>query len=83
MLNTVLNEFNVFQINKECDNLQIYCSRCTPDQLNELKNAGDLPSTAPSCGLIKKTDASRLVSALLYIFPVLPTKFAKDAYASR
>lgn len=66
VLNSVLRDFSLQQINQECDQLQIYCSRCTPEQLNVLKNQGILPSGAPSCGLITKTDAERLCSALLY-----------------
>ncbi|CAG9863479.1 unnamed protein product, partial [Phyllotreta striolata] len=66
VLNSVLREFSLQQINQECDHLQIYCSRCTPEQLNVLKNQGILPSGAPSCGLITKTDAERLCSALLF-----------------
>ncbi|XP_057659461.1 ski oncogene [Diorhabda carinulata] len=66
VLNSVLRDFSLQQINQECDQLQIYCSRCTPEQLNVLKNQSILPSGAPSCGLITKTDAERLCSALLY-----------------
>lgn len=66
VLNSVLREFSLNQINQECDHLQIYCSRCTPEQLNVLKNERIIPVTAPSCGLIKKTDAERLCSALLH-----------------
>ncbi|XP_025837119.1 ski oncogene-like [Agrilus planipennis] len=66
VLNSVLRDFTLMQINQECDRLQIYCSRCTPEQLNVLKNQGILPSTAPSCGLITKTDAERLCSGLLH-----------------
>ncbi|XP_045475944.1 ski oncogene [Harmonia axyridis] len=65
VLNSVLRDFSLQQINQQCDELQIYCSRCTPEQLNVLKNHRILPSTAPSCGLITKTDAERLCSALL------------------
>lgn len=66
VLNSVLREFTLNQINQECDLLQIYCSRCTPEQLSELKSCGILPHGAPSCGLITKTDAERLCSALLH-----------------
>ncbi|KAF7281886.1 hypothetical protein GWI33_004087 [Rhynchophorus ferrugineus] len=66
VLNSVLRDFSVLEINRECDQLQIYCSRCTPEQLNVLKSHGILPSGAPSCGLITKTDAERLCSALLF-----------------
>ncbi|XP_012282759.1 ski oncogene isoform X2 [Orussus abietinus] len=65
ILNTVLQDFSLQQINQVCDELQIYCSRCTRDQLEELKLSGILPRNAPSCGLITQTDAERLVSALL------------------
>ncbi|XP_030745375.1 ski oncogene isoform X2 [Sitophilus oryzae] len=66
VLNSVLREFTLQEINRECDQLQIYCSRCTPEQLNVLKSHAILPSGAPSCGLITKTDAERLCSALLF-----------------
>jgi hypothetical protein len=61
----VLREFSLFQINQVCEELQIFCSRCNPEQLEVLKVTGILPMTAPSCGLITKTDAERLSSALL------------------
>lgn len=66
ILNSVLQDFSLIQINHECDRLHIYCSRCTPEQLNVLKSQGILPCGAPSCGLITKTDAERLCSALLH-----------------
>lgn len=66
ILNTVLRDFSLVQINQECDKLQIFCSRCSLEQLNVLKSQGILPSGAPSCGLITKTDAERLCSALLH-----------------
>lgn len=66
VLNSVLRDFSLNQINQECDHLQIFCSRCTPEQLTVLKNHGILPSGAQSCGLITKTDAERLCSALLH-----------------
>lgn len=66
VLNSVLRDFTLQQINQVCDDLLIYCSRCNPEQLEELKVTGVLPATAPSCGLITKTDAERLCSALLH-----------------
>lgn len=79
VLNSVLREFTLQQINQECDILQIYCSRCTPEQLNELKSTGILPHSAPSCGLITKTDAERLCSALLHSQIVPSPKLHKGA----
>uniref|UniRef100_A0A3Q4BX18 Ski oncogene n=1 Tax=Mola mola TaxID=94237 RepID=A0A3Q4BX18_MOLML len=66
ILNTVLRDFSLQQINSVCDELHIYCSRCTADQLEILKVMGILPFPAPSCGLITKTDAERLCNALIY-----------------
>lgn len=66
ILNTVLRDFSLQQINAVCDELHIYCSRCTADQLEILKVMGILPFSAPSCGLITKTDAERLCNALIY-----------------
>jgi translation initiation factor 2 beta subunit (eIF-2beta)/eIF-5 len=79
ILNTVLQDFSLQQINQVCDELQIYCSRCTRDQLEELKLSGILPRNAPSCGLITQTDAERLVSALLSrAEPYLPPSIHDD-----
>ncbi|KAL6459429.1 hypothetical protein MHYP_G00329010 [Metynnis hypsauchen] len=66
ILNTVLREFTLQQINAVCDELHIYCSRCTAEQLEILKVVGVLPFSAPSCGLITKTDAERLCNALVH-----------------
>ncbi|XP_022238635.1 ski oncogene-like isoform X2 [Limulus polyphemus] len=70
ILNTVLKDFSLQQINSVCDELHIFCSRCTPEQLEVLKVTGVLPLSAPSCGLITKSDAERLCATLLYT--VLP-----------
>ena len=55
MLNYVLKDFK----------LHIYCSRCSPEQLNALKVNNILPNSAPSCGLITLSDAERLCHKLL------------------
>lgn len=69
ILTTVLRDFSLPQINSVCDELQIFCSRCTTDQLEVLKMTFVIPASAPSCGLITKTDAERLCAALLYSNP--------------
>lgn len=69
ILNTVLRDFTLTQINQVCDELRIYCSRCTPEQLDVLKHCQILPATAPSCGLMTKTNAERLCFALLHRIP--------------
>ncbi|KAK3102445.1 hypothetical protein FSP39_011417 [Pinctada imbricata] len=66
ILNTVLRDFSLDEINAVCDELHIFCSRCNHEQLNTLKITGILPLSAPSCGLITKTDAERLCNALLH-----------------
>jgi hypothetical protein len=66
ILNSVLRDFSLQQINAICEDLHVYCSRCSPEQLEILKITGILPASAPSCGLITKTDAERLCNALLY-----------------
>ncbi|XP_012946383.2 ski oncogene-like, partial [Aplysia californica] len=66
ILNSVLRDFSLPQINAVCDELHIFCSRCNLIQLDTLKLLNILPSTAPSCGLITKTDAERLCNALLH-----------------
>ncbi|GAA6066204.1 v-ski avian sarcoma viral oncogene homolog b [Tachysurus ichikawai] len=65
ILNSVLRDFTLQQINAVCDELHIYCSRCTAEQLEILKIMGILPFSAPSCGLITQTDAERLCNSLL------------------
>lgn len=74
ILNSVLRDFILPQINQVCDDLQIFCSRCNPEQLEVLKLSGILPSSAPSCGLMTKTDAERLCSALLHQRPGPPPR---------
>lgn len=69
ILNSVLRDFSLQQINAVCDELQIFCSRCSHEQLEVLKVTGILPFSAPSCGLITKTDAERLCNALLHSHP--------------
>ena len=69
ILNTVLQDFDLRQINDMCDKLHIFCSRCNPQQLERLKLTAVLPPSAPSCGLITKTDAERLCNALLHGSP--------------
>lgn len=66
ILNSVLRHFNLTQINSVCDELHIFCARCSPEQLEVFVAAGILPCRTASCGLITKTDAERLCHALLY-----------------
>jgi hypothetical protein len=65
ILNSVLERLSLKDINQACEELQIYCSTCTPDQLQVLKDSKVLPETAYQCGLITKSDAERLCAFLL------------------
>lgn len=65
-LNNVLAEFSLEQINRSFDDLGIFCSQCTPDQLLEFKAAKILPNDVKSSGLITRTDAERLCAVLLH-----------------
>ena len=65
ILNTVLRDVTLQDINTVCDDLHIFCTQCNDAQLVALKKSGILPAGAPSCGLITKTDAERLCSALV------------------
>lgn len=69
ILNTVLRDFTLQEINAVCDDLHIFCTRCNAAQLVTLKMSGILPPRAASCGLITKTDAERLCSALVHSTP--------------
>ena len=65
-LNNVLTDFKLDQINRIFDDLQIFCSQCTPEQLMEFKAAKILPEDVKASGLITRTDAERICSALLH-----------------
>lgn len=66
VLNNVLTDFTLDEINRSFDELRIFCSQCTPEQLNEFKAAKILPEDVKSAGLITRTNAERLCSALLH-----------------
>ena len=57
--------FHAPAVFQACDELQIFCSTCSPAQLAALKLARVLPISAAQCGLITKSDAERLCSLLL------------------
>lgn len=65
-LNNVLTDFTLDQINRIFDELRIFCSQCTPEQLNEFKAAKILPEDVKASGLITRTNAERLCSAMLH-----------------
>lgn len=66
VLNNVLMDFGLDQINRTFDELRIFCSQCSPEQLNQFKAAKILPEDVNTSGLITRTNAERLCSALLH-----------------
>ncbi|EDO41836.1 predicted protein, partial [Nematostella vectensis] len=64
LVEKILKGFSSQVINATRDRLQIFCPRCTPQQLEVLKLAGVLPWSCASAGLIAKSDAFRLIGAL-------------------
>lgn len=65
ILNTVLDEISLAAIHATCDNMHIFCSTCSKEQLEVLKSRQVLPSGAYQCGLITRSDAERLISGLI------------------
>lgn len=66
VLNHVLKEYSFNEIHRVIEYLGIDCSQCTPEQLQEFKNAQILPEDVKSCGLITRTNAERVCSVLLH-----------------
>lgn len=64
LVNKVLKDFDSKEIDANRDRLQIYCPRCSPQQLELFKLAGVLPWSASSASFISKTDAFRLIGVL-------------------
>lgn len=82
ILNSVLDQVSLNAIHAACDELQIYCSTCTPEQLDVLKVSKIIPNTASQCGLITKSDAERLCSKLLDSRPPMASSMGFHATAS-
>lgn len=82
ILNSVLDQVSLNAIHAACDELQIYCSTCTPEQLDVLKLSKIIPNTASQCGLITKSDAERLCSKLLESRPPMASNMGFHATAS-
>lgn len=66
ILNSILPEFPLDRIHRTIEDLHISCLQSTPEQLAEFKHAKILPPNVPPCGLITRTNAERLCSALLH-----------------
>lgn len=66
ILNNILPDFPLDRIHRTIEDLHISCLQSTPEQLAEFKHAKILPPNVPPCGLITRTNAERLCSALLH-----------------
>lgn len=66
ILNNILPKFPLDRIHRTIEDLHISCLQSTPEQLAEFKHAKILPPNVPPCGLITRTNAERLCSALLH-----------------
>ncbi len=82
ILNSVLDQISLQAIHSACDELQIFCSTCTNEQLDVLKLSKIIPNTATQCGLITKSDAERLCSRLLDNQPPVASMMGFHATAS-
>lgn len=82
ILNSVLEKISLQAINQACDELQIFCSTCSAEQLQVLKDAKVLPVLAHQCGLITKSDAERLCSHLLDKSPPRASHMVGDPKSS-
>lgn len=66
ILNNILPDFPLDRIHPTIEDLHIHFSQSTHEQLAEFKRAKILPPNVPPCGLITRTNAERLCSALLH-----------------
>lgn len=64
LVNKVLKDFDSKEIDTNRDRLQIYCPRCSSQQLELFKLAGVLPWSSTSASFISKTDSFRLIGVL-------------------
>lgn len=80
ILNNILPDFPLDRIHRTIEDLHISCLQSTPEQLAEFKHAKILPPNVPPCGLITRTNAERLCSALLHKF--VKKKEQRDNYFS-
>lgn len=66
ILHNILIDFPLDLIHRTIEDLHISCLQSTPEQTAEFKLAKILPPNVPPCGLITRTNAERLCSALLH-----------------
>ncbi|EUB55554.1 Ski oncogene [Echinococcus granulosus] len=64
LLRFVLNDVDIDEIGQAISKLRIACTKCSPRQLAMLHGCNALPSEVTSCGLIRKSDAERMLKFL-------------------
>ena len=64
LLRFVLNDVDIDEIGQAISKLRIACTKCSPRQLAMLHGCNALPSGVTSCGLIRKSDAERMLKLL-------------------
>nr|VZI18229.1 unnamed protein product [Spirometra erinaceieuropaei] len=64
LLRFVLNDMDIDEIGQAISRLKIACTKCSPRQLALLHMCSALPDEVTSCGLIRKSDAERMLKYL-------------------
>lgn len=64
LLRLVVDRVDVEQVESTRNRLSVNLAQCDSDQLTVLHEAGVLPASVSSCGLVTLSDAARLVSGL-------------------
>lgn len=64
LLRFVLHDVDIDDIGQAISRLRISCTKCSPLQLATLHGCSALPSEVSSCGLIRKSDAERMLNYL-------------------
>ncbi len=64
LLRFVLHDVDIEHISQAITNLHINCTKCSPPQLATLHNCSALPTEVTACGLIRLSDAERMLKHL-------------------
>ncbi|VDM31790.1 unnamed protein product [Hydatigera taeniaeformis] len=64
LLRFVLNDVDIDEIGQAISKLRIACTKCSSRQLAMLHGCNALPGEVTSCGLIRKSDAERMLKFL-------------------
>lgn len=64
LLRFVINDVDIEEIGQALSKLRIACTKCSQRQLAMLHGCNALPTEVTSCGLIRKSDAERMLKLL-------------------